>query len=70
MNEEDINTKDIDSNGIVQGYAIETHFKPVEHIYRNDGEGFVRVVFDDGATNGETRIPIEILKELARILLK
>lgn len=47
--------KGIREDGTVEGYLVETYYRPCEGI-GNDA-GFLRVQIDDGGTDIETRIP-------------
>lgn len=51
--------KGIRDDGTVEGYHVETYYRPCEGIGNDDG--FLRVEIDDGATNIETRIPHDAL---------
>jgi hypothetical protein len=57
MNEIDNATfhKGIREDGTVEGYPVETYYRPCEGI--GDDDGFLRVQIDDDATDIETRIP-------------
>jgi hypothetical protein len=47
--------KGIREDGTVEGYPIETYYRPCEGI--GDDDGFLRVQIDDDATDIETRVP-------------
>jgi hypothetical protein len=47
--------KGIREDGTVEGYPVETYYRPCEGI--GDDDGFLRVQIDDDATDIETRIP-------------
>jgi hypothetical protein len=57
MNEIDNATfhKGIREDGTVEGYPVETYYRPCEGI--GDDDGFLRVQIDDDATDIETRVP-------------
>ena len=57
-----INTDNLDDEGIVTDRMVETYYRPLEEIA--EGDGYLRVVVDDGGTDIETRIPYGALESL------
>ena len=54
----------INQDGTVDGHVIETYYKPLERLELRGG--YVAVITDDGVFDGETRIPLTLLREFLK----
>lgn len=59
---------DVDEDGIVDKYAVETYYAQVTQWSIFEGDKFVRVVADNGGTDIEIRLSKEYLETMLRAL--
>lgn len=58
----------VGANGVIEGFDIETHYHHCDSVYVDHDNEFIGAIFDNDATDGETRIMFDTLRRMGFVI--